>query len=151
MELADYASESVILYDLAGSIRYCNPASAELYGWSQAGNLHVDGPSWKSIVAGDRAAIEISTPLGDHEAIVVSVRDNGPGIPDNDLGRVFDGFFTTKSDGMGIGLAIRQSIASSHGGAMAANHPDGGALFTLPVPREPRQVQRPALAQGALS
>ncbi len=65
----------------------------------------------------------------------MTVRDTGPGIPDADLERVFDGFFTTKSEGMGIGLAICQSIATTHGGAIAAaNHPRGGALFTIRLP-----------------
>jgi two-component system sensor kinase FixL len=63
------------------------------------------------------------------------VRDSGPGIPSANLERVFEGFFSTKEDGMGIGLAICQSIMAAHGGAIAAaNHDDGGAVFRVTVP-----------------
>jgi signal transduction histidine kinase len=98
-------------------------------------NLLVNSIQALTSIVVDRPTIRISTRLYDGGSIVVTFRDTGPGIPDADLGRVFDGFFTTKSEGMGIGLAICQSIASSHGGAItAANHPDGGALFTITLP-----------------
>ncbi|WP_158805856.1 ATP-binding protein [Acidisoma sp. L85] len=59
-----------------------------------------------------------------------SIRDSGPGIGAEDLDRVFDGFFTTKESGLGIGLAICHSIITAHGGSMtAANDPAGGAHF----------------------
>jgi signal transduction histidine kinase len=106
-------------------------------------NLLVNSIQALTSIVVDRPTIRISTRLHDGGSIVVTFRDTGPGIPDADLGRVFDGFFTTKSEGMGIGLAICQSIASSHGGAItAANHPDGGALFTITLPamREARSV-----------
>jgi signal transduction histidine kinase len=116
-------------------------------------NLLVNSVQALTPVIADRAAIWISTCLGDREAVVVTVRDTGPGIPDADLERVFDGFFTTKSEGMGIGLAICQSIASTHGGSIAAaNHPEGGALFTitLPVMRDVRDFPCSALVNDAL-
>jgi len=98
-------------------------------------NLLVNSIQALTPVVEDRRTIWISTQLRGGDMIVVTVRDTGPGIPEVDLGRVFDGFFTTKPEGMGIGLAICQSIASSHGGAIAAdNHPDGGALFTITLP-----------------
>jgi signal transduction histidine kinase len=57
-----------------------------------------------------------------------SYRDSGPGIGAEDVDRVFDGFFTTKEGGLGIGLAICHSIITAHGGGMtAANDPAGGA------------------------
>ena len=67
--------------------------------------------------------------------VTLSVRDTGPGIAEENLHQVFDGFFTTKDTGMGIGLAICQSIVAEHGGEIvAANHPAGGALFRVALP-----------------
>ncbi|WP_424211113.1 ATP-binding protein [Streptomyces sp. BI20] len=74
----------------------------------------------------------------------VEVRDSGPGIPDAVLPRVFDRFTKgdaarTRSAGSGLGLAITRENAHLHGGTVhAANHPDGGAVLTLLLPREPR-------------
>lgn len=71
-------------------------------------------------------------------ALSLSVRDSGPGIPVHDLGRVFESFFTTKPEGMGIGLAVCHSIISAHGGSIeASNHPGGGACFRITLPAEP--------------
>jgi signal transduction histidine kinase len=64
----------------------------------------------------------------------VTVRDTGPGIPPGMLATVFQPFFTTKSHGMGLGLAMSRSIVQAHGGTIeAANDPGGGAAvsFTL--------------------
>ncbi len=68
--------------------------------------------------------------------VQLSVADNGPGIAQNDLKHVFDAFWSTKPGGMGIGLAICQSIVAAHHGRItAANNSEGGATFcvTLPV------------------
>ncbi|HEV2299285.1 MAG TPA: ATP-binding protein [Candidatus Acidoferrales bacterium] len=65
----------------------------------------------------------------------VSVRDNGPGIAPGDLDKVFVPFFTTKSSGTGLGLAVVQKIALQHGGRVEArNRPSGGAEFDLWLP-----------------
>jgi C4-dicarboxylate-specific signal transduction histidine kinase len=70
-------------------------------------------------------------------SVVLSVRDTGPGIPAEHLGRVFDPFFTTKppGGGTGLGLAISSEIAHELGGAIRAfNHPQGGACFEVTLP-----------------
>jgi two-component system sensor histidine kinase HupT/HoxJ len=70
-------------------------------------------------------------------AAVLELHDNGPGIDAAILPRVFEPFFTTKpvGKGTGLGLAIGYGIVERHGGALtAANHPGGGALFTLRLP-----------------
>ncbi|HTU09967.1 MAG TPA: ATP-binding protein [Allosphingosinicella sp.] len=82
--------------------------------------------------------IELRTEAEAGGGVRFVIRDNGPGIAAEDLDRVFDGFFTTKADGMGIGLAVCQSIIAAHGGTIvAANHPDGGALFRFSLPGRP--------------
>jgi C4-dicarboxylate-specific signal transduction histidine kinase len=69
-------------------------------------------------------------------AVLVAVSDTGSGIASKDQRRVFNAFFTTKPQGMGMGLSISHSIIESHGGSMwAVNNNGGGATFqfTLPV------------------
>jgi signal transduction histidine kinase len=69
------------------------------------------------------------------EAIALTVDDTGMGIGENDLPRLFDAFFTTRDDGMGMGLSISRSIMESHGGRIAAvNRPGGGASFRISLP-----------------
>jgi signal transduction histidine kinase len=86
--------------------------------------------------------IELTTGLGDGGAVVAAIRDNGPGIAEENLERVFDGFFTTKAEGLGLGLAICQSIVTAHGGGIAAaNRPEGGACFRLWLPSEHSAAQ----------
>jgi len=65
----------------------------------------------------------------------VSVADNGPGIAAADLGHVFDSFFTTRESGLGVGLAICQTIVAAHGGDIqCANRVQGGAQFDFTIP-----------------
>lgn len=81
--------------------------------------------------------IELETGAEDG-TIFLALRDNGPGISTGDLDRIFDGFFTTKDDGMGIGLSVCQSIIAAHGGRIcASNHPDGGAMLRFSLPLSP--------------
>ena len=68
-------------------------------------------------------------------AILVAVRDAGTGIARDQLGRVFTPFFTSKSSGLGMGLAITRSIIEAHGGTIwAENNDDGGATFFFTLP-----------------
>jgi signal transduction histidine kinase len=65
----------------------------------------------------------------------ISVADNGPGIPNADLSKIFLPFFTTKSEGTGLGLAVVQKVAMQHGGSVEArNLSEGGAEFILWLP-----------------
>jgi len=71
-------------------------------------------------------------------AVCVSVRDQGPGIYGDELSRIFETFYTTKSEGMGMGLAISRSIVEAHGGRIwAENNPDRGATFSFTLPACP--------------
>jgi signal transduction histidine kinase len=70
------------------------------------------------------------------EEIVITVKDNGPGIADHDLKYLFDPFFTRKKKmGMGIGLSICHGIIEDHQGTITAkNAPQGGAEFKIRLP-----------------
>ncbi|MFD7403916.1 ATP-binding protein [Streptomyces sp. NPDC059866] len=84
------------------------------------------------------------------EEVVIRVRDHGPGIPEDVLPHVFDRFYKAsasrpRSEGSGLGLSIALENAHIHGGEItAANSPEGGAVFTLRLPRDAS-----ALAQAA--
>jgi two-component system sensor kinase FixL len=68
----------------------------------------------------------------------VMVRDNGPGLNDEQRARVFEPFYTTKAKGTGLGMAIARRILEAHGGTIAvAANPNGGAAFELIVPVNP--------------
>ncbi|EPH40811.1 HAMP domain-containing sensor histidine kinase [Streptomyces aurantiacus] len=79
------------------------------------------------------------------ESLVIEVADEGPGIPDHVLPHVFDRFYKAdaaraRSEGSGLGLAIAMENVRLHDGTLTvANVPDGGAVFTLTLPRTPRQ------------
>ncbi|WP_158589157.1 sensor histidine kinase [Alginatibacterium sediminis] len=69
------------------------------------------------------------------EKVWIDVHDNGPGIADNIIGKIFDPFVSTKKDGMGVGLAISYNLIEAHGGALSAsNRKAGGATFTVLLP-----------------
>ena len=70
----------------------------------------------------------------EHAQLLVTVRDTGKGLPPQ-RDRVFDAFFTTKPQGLGMGLSISRSIVESHGGRLwAADDPPRGATFSLTLP-----------------
>src|SRR4029077_20687246 len=77
----------------------------------------------------------ISTEENGADGVRIAVRDRGPGLQPESLDRLFDAFYTTKPDGMGMGLSICRSIIEAHGGRVsgATNRPRGAVLqFTLP-------------------
>ena len=72
----------------------------------------------------------ISARRQDEHVIAVEVADNGPGLTADVLAHIFEPFYTTKSDGLGIGLSLCRSIVRAHGGDMTAeNAAGGGAVF----------------------
>jgi signal transduction histidine kinase len=79
--------------------------------------------------------IRISTEDGDGE-FAVTISDTGPGIPEENLPKLFSPFFTTKKvgKGTGLGLSVCYGIVKMHGGTIqAANNPAGGAVFTVRI------------------
>lgn len=73
----------------------------------------------------------------DAQTVELAVRDAGTGLPASVNGQPFEPFFTTKPKGLGIGLTISRSIVEAHGGELQArNNPEGGATFTMILPRD---------------
>lgn len=69
------------------------------------------------------------------EGVEIAVHDSGPGIPNDKIEEVFSSLFTTKSAGMGVGLALSRTIIEAHGGRLwAENEPTGGAAFRFTLP-----------------
>jgi PAS domain S-box-containing protein len=74
-------------------------------------------------------------------SITVIIEDSGTGILPDDLPRIFRPFFTTKSNGTGLGLAMAARIIEVHGGSIRAdNRPQGGASFSFTLPLTPRKA-----------
>lgn len=68
--------------------------------------------------------------------VVITVRDEGPGLPEQQHEQIFEAFYTTKSKGSGLGLAMAQQIIEEHDGHIDAyNDPSGGAVFQIHIPR----------------
>ncbi|KAI3590914.1 Two-component system sensor histidine kinase [Cupriavidus sp. U2] len=80
------------------------------------------------------ARVTLRTRHGAAGMAVVEVIDNGRGIEPEQLARIFEPFFSTKDDGMGIGLAICRSIVELHGGTIAAASGDGQTTVTVALP-----------------
>jgi len=84
---------------------------------------------------GDRHRIARPAPGGadrllDPATVEVSVCDNGPGIPEAQLPKLFEPFYTTKATGMGMGLPVSTTIIEAHKGKLTAEtRPDGGTCF----------------------
>jgi len=67
----------------------------------------------------------------------VEIADSGPGFPEAAAGRMFEPYFTTKTKGTGLGMAIALRIVADHGGTIqVGNHPEGGARVVVRLPRE---------------
>jgi two-component system, LuxR family, sensor kinase FixL len=70
------------------------------------------------------------------QGVEVTVADQGPGFPKWQMSRLFEPFLSTKKNGMGMGLAICQTIVQAHGGHLTAvNNPDRGATLRFTLPR----------------
>jgi C4-dicarboxylate-specific signal transduction histidine kinase len=98
-------------------------------------NLALNAAQAMGTARSRRRILKVSTEL-DGAQVALTVDDTGPGIPEDDIDHLFTGFFTTKENGMGMGLAICRSIIEAHGGFINASNGENGARFrfTLPLP-----------------
>ena len=79
--------------------------------------------------------LSISTEQTQANGVLVAVRDSGPGIDPENIERVFEAFYTTKSSGVGMGLSICRSIIDAHGGRLWADmRASRGAVFRFTLP-----------------
>jgi C4-dicarboxylate-specific signal transduction histidine kinase len=89
-----------------------------------------------------RRIVEIATNCNADGTISVAVRDYGSGLSEATRERLFEQFFTTKEEGLGMGLAIVRSIVEAHGGSIEAENAEGGgARFQFRLPIKEKSVQ----------
>ena len=82
-----------------------------------------------------KGRIEVNVRRGDHGAVIISITDNGPGIPDYQREHIFEPYFSTKDKGTGLGLAIVRHNTEIYGGKAAVESTLGkGTTFTLSFP-----------------
>jgi C4-dicarboxylate-specific signal transduction histidine kinase len=114
-------------------------------------NLVTNAVQAMSVGREETRELRISTGQTDRGDILVAVEDSGPGLDVQNPDRVFDEFYSTKPQGLGIGLSICRSIIEAHGGRLWASpgHPHGATFqFTLPVHSEggsQHETGRPAV------
>jgi signal transduction histidine kinase len=99
--------------------------------------------SAESVPAGTRVRLGAAAESGE-QGIRITLRDNGPGIPQENLAHIFIPFFTTKEGGTGLGLALVHRIVTEHGGAIGVASDPSGTTFTLSFPSPNRAKKDPA-------
>jgi C4-dicarboxylate-specific signal transduction histidine kinase len=102
-------------------------------------NLVQNGIEAMGVIADRPRRMAILSQTHLESEVLIAVRDSGSGIDPKNQKRIFNSFFTTKAQGMGMGLSISQSVIEAHGGRLwASNNGDHGATlqFTLPVQSE---------------
>ncbi len=98
-------------------------------------NLVVNALQAMAHAGSPQRELQIETRLSADGEIELAVLDSGPGIPEEHQGRLFESFFSTKPNGMGLGLPVCRSIIEAHGGRISAgNREGGGARFALVLP-----------------
>ncbi|HEX5226384.1 MAG TPA: ATP-binding protein, partial [Bryobacteraceae bacterium] len=101
---------------------------------------------------GTAVDVELAKP---RDAVVVSVRDYGPGVPEDALSRIFDPFYRVDSDrnrasgGLGLGLAIARRSVQLHKGKLSAKNAHPGLLVTIELPLAPSEANVPAVKPTA--
>jgi hypothetical protein len=99
-------------------------------------NLIMNGIEAMSSVQGRARQLMIRTQEAEDDQVVVAVQDSGTGLDPKIAEQIFDAFYTTKNEGMGMGLSISRSIVQDHGGRLWATTNEGaGATFQFTLSR----------------
>jgi signal transduction histidine kinase len=99
-------------------------------------NLVMNGIEAMADVTGRSRELVIQADVDDRGQVLVSVRDSGTGLDPQHLEQAFEAFYTTKAEGVGMGLSISRSIIEAHGGRLWASGnigPGASFQFTLPT------------------
>jgi signal transduction histidine kinase len=97
-------------------------------------NLVLNAADAMRMVSARARVLEIRT-VRRNGGVTVSVHDTGPGLTESNVRRIFTPFFTTKPDGMGVGLSISRSIVEAHGGHLVlSSNSEEGATFEFDLP-----------------
>jgi signal transduction histidine kinase len=98
-------------------------------------NLIINALEAMDAVTDRPRVLNIKSAIDDSKGVLIMVGDNGTGIEPKNMQRIFDSFFTTKSNGMGMGLSICRSIIETHGGSLSASSGDPhGTIFQVILP-----------------
>lgn len=98
-------------------------------------NLAMNAIQAMSHAGAESRIIRVSSQLTDSHILRISMDDSGPGVPEDERSKLFDSFYTTKPDGMGMGLPICRSIIERHGGEIWVEQGAiGGARFSFTLP-----------------
>lgn len=94
----------------------------------------------------DNGRVELNI-KDEHDSVLIKVRDNGIGVPEGDLERIFEEFYRAENarriekDGTGLGLSIAKQVVERHGGRIwASNNADGGSTFNIRLPKNPAGI-----------
>jgi signal transduction histidine kinase len=138
------ATDSGIVLEMRGTDRMPEILADGEYLRSLFSNLFINAV--KAMEPNGRGLLRIETTATENELRVV-VSDDGPGIAEEDLPRIFEPYFSVAKTGTGLGLAIAQRVVEIHRGRIAVeSHPNEGARFIVILPLNPESRQD---AQGA--
>ena len=105
-------------------------------------NMVLDGVEAMGEPNGRPHALVIRTARAGAKAVDVAVEDSGAGIDVHDVDRLFEPLYTTKAEGLGMGLAIVRTIVDAHGGRLrASNNVGGGATFQFTLPTDAERAR----------
>jgi len=97
-------------------------------------NLIMNAIEAMAVVTDRPRLLSVTSEMHERQHVLIKVEDTGTGIDANDMGRIFDAYFTTKPDGMGLGLPLCRSIVEAHGGRLWTTAIPHGSIFNVVLP-----------------